>query len=65
MSRRVSEDATFLRIIRLAEEDASSKAPVPWLADRAGGIFVPCVIGLALATFACWLLAGAPARAST
>ena len=26
-------------------------------------IIVPCVIGLALATFACWLLAGAPARA--
>ena len=55
---RVGEDTTFSRIIRLVEEAASSKAPVSRLVDRVSGIFVPCVIGLALVTFACWLLAG-------
>lgn len=55
---RVGEDTAFSRIIRLVEEAASSKAPVSRLVDRVSSIFVPCVIGLSLLTFAGWLLAG-------
>ena len=42
----------------LVEQAQSGKAPVQRLADRVSAVFVPIVIGLALATLAGWLLAG-------
>ncbi len=43
------------QMLRLMEEAQSSKAPMQQLADRVSGIFVPVVLGLALATFLLWV----------
>lgn len=56
---KVGGDTTIAQIIRLVEEASSSKAPIARLADKISGIFVPTVIGIALVTFAAWLLGGA------
>lgn len=51
-------EATVLgQITRMVEQAQSSRAPMERLADRASAIFVPVVLGLALITFAVWLLA--------
>lgn len=55
---KVGEDTTLSQIIRLVEEASSSKAPIARLVDKIAGIFVPVVMGIALITFAVWLLAG-------
>ncbi len=56
---RVGDDTTFSQIIRLVEEASSSKAPIAKIADKIAGVFVPTVMGIALATAAAWLFAGA------
>jgi len=51
-------DATLLAgVVRLVAEAQGSKAPIQRLADQVSGVFVPIVIGIALATFvfAWWL----------
>lgn len=55
---RVGEDTTLQKIIRLVSEAGASKAPIAKLADRISGVFVPIVMGIALVTFAVWMLAG-------
>ena len=55
---RVGNDTALAQIARLVTEAQSGKAPVQRLADRVSGVFVPVVIGLALATLAFWLLRG-------
>ena len=55
---RVGEDTTLAQIIRLVEDASSSKAPIAKLADKISGVFVPVVIGIALAASIGWLLAG-------
>jgi Cu+-exporting ATPase len=51
-------EATMLaQITRMVEQAQSSRAPMERLADRASAIFVPVVLGLALITFAAWILA--------
>ncbi|MDQ1733317.1 MAG: P-type Cu+ transporter, partial [Pseudonocardiales bacterium] len=55
---RVGADTELARIARLVEEAQSGKAEAQRLADRVSAIFVPTVIGLALATFAGWLIFG-------
>ena len=57
----VGADTALAQIARLVTEAQSGKAPVQRLADRISAVFVPIVIGLALATLAFWLLAGAGA----
>jgi P-type Cu+ transporter len=52
----VGADTRLAHIIRLVEEAQGSKAPVQALADRIAAVFVPVVIGIALATFVGWLL---------
>ena len=54
----VGEDTTLARIIALVEEASNSKAPIAKLADKISGVFVPIVIGIAILTFAGWLIAG-------
>lgn len=54
----VGDDTTIAQIIALVEEASSSKAPIAALADKVAGVFVPVVMGIALATFALWLLSG-------
>ena len=58
-ARAVGEDSTLARMIRLVENAQAGKPAVQRLADRVSAIFVPAVIGLAVLTFAGWLLAGA------
>ncbi len=55
---KVGQDTTLAQMIRLVEEAGSSKAPISRLADKVSGVFVPVVIGIALLTFAIWMLAG-------
>ena len=52
-------DTQLARIARLVAEAQNGKAAVQRLADRVSGVFVPIVIGLAVATLGFWLGAGA------
>ena len=56
---RVGEDTSLSRVIRLLEDAASSKAPIARIADRVSAVFVPCVMGISLVTFAVWMIATA------
>jgi len=55
---RVGSDTALAQIARLVTDAQSGKAPVQRLADRVSGVFVPVVIGLAVATLGFWLGAG-------
>ncbi|HZO06662.1 MAG TPA: heavy metal translocating P-type ATPase [Solirubrobacterales bacterium] len=55
---RVGADTALAQIARLVSDAQNGKAPVQRLADRISGVFVPAVIGLAVATLAFWLGAG-------
>ena len=52
------DDTTLSQIIRMVGDAAATKAPIAKTADRAAGIFVPAVIGIAVVTAAVWLLLG-------
>lgn len=54
----IGKDTTLAKIISFVEEAQSKKAPISKIADRIAGIFVPTVIGIALFTSLCWLIAG-------
>lgn len=56
---RVGADTQLAHIARLVEQAQTGKANVQRLADRISAVFVPIVIGLAVLTWAGWLLAGA------
>ncbi|MGD9244593.1 MAG: heavy metal translocating P-type ATPase [Desulfobacterales bacterium] len=50
----VGKETVLAQIIRLVQEAQGSKAPIQSLADRVAAVFVPTVIGIALATFGLW-----------
>jgi P-type Cu+ transporter len=52
----VGADSVLARIVRLMREAQRSRAPIQQLADRASAVFVPVVMGLALLTFAAWVI---------
>jgi P-type Cu+ transporter len=56
---RVGSDTALAQIARLVAEAQRGKAPVQRLADRVASVFVPIVIGVAVATLGFWLGAGA------
>ena len=58
---RVGADTALAQIARLVSDAQSGKAPVQRLADRVSAVFVPVVIGLAVATLGFWLGNGAGA----
>ena len=54
----IGRDTLLAGIIRLVAQAQGSKAPVQHLADKVAGVFVPAVLAVALATFACWFYLG-------
>ncbi len=57
---KVGKETALAQIIKLVEDAQGSKAPIQKLADQVSAIFVPIVIGIALATFAGWYFFGPP-----
>ncbi len=49
------EDSTLSRIIAMVEESQGSRPAAARLADLVSGVFVQCVLGIALLTFIIWL----------
>jgi Cu+-exporting ATPase len=61
---RVGKDTALAQIVRMVQEAQGSKAPVQKLVDQVSSVFVPIVIGIALATFfVWWLVTGDPVQA--
>ncbi|MBM4438109.1 MAG: copper-translocating P-type ATPase [Actinobacteria bacterium] len=59
---RVGRATVLAQILRLVEAAQTSKAPVQKLADWVTARFVPAVLVVALAAFACWLALGPEPR---
>lgn len=55
---RVGADTTLSQIIRFVEDAQGKKAPISKMADRVAGVFVPIVIGIAIATAIIWAVLG-------
>ncbi|WP_276088191.1 heavy metal translocating P-type ATPase [Pedobacter sp. JY14-1] len=55
---KVGKDTMLAHIIKMVQDAQGSKAPVQKLVDKIAGIFVPVVIGIALLSFALWVVLG-------
>lgn len=55
---RVGKDTTISQIIRMVSDAAATKAPIAKIADKVSGVFVPVVVGIAVITFAIWMIVG-------
>ena len=55
---KVGKDTLLAHIIKTVEQAQGSKAPVQNLVDKIAGIFVPVVMGIALLSFALWMILG-------
>ena len=53
---KVGRDTVLAQILRMVSEAQDNKAPIQKLADTVSGIFVPVVLGIALATAVGWYL---------
>jgi Cu+-exporting ATPase len=53
---RVGEDTILAKIIELVKKARSEKPEIQRLGDKVSAVFVPVVIGIALITFASWML---------
>ncbi|MGQ0465244.1 MAG: heavy metal translocating P-type ATPase [Sporichthyaceae bacterium] len=63
-AHRVGADTQLAQIAHLVEQAQTGKAAVQRLADTVSGVFVPLVIGLAVATLGFWLGNGSGAAAA-
>lgn len=52
----IGAETTLARIIRMVESAQAAKAPIQRIVDRVSAVFVPVVLGIALATFLGWAL---------
>ena len=50
----IGAETTLSRIIRMVESAQAAKAPIQRIVDRVSAVFVPVVLGIALATFLGW-----------
>ncbi len=57
---RVGADTFLAQVVRMVREAQATRVPVQAWADRVTAVFVPIVLGLAVLTFAVWLLAQGP-----
>ncbi len=55
---KVGGDTTLSQIIKLVEEASNSKVSIARLADKVSGIFVPCVIIIAILATIFWMVNG-------
>jgi len=53
---KIGQDTVLAQIVHMVSEAQSNKAPIQKLADQVSGIFVPVVLGIALATAVGWYL---------
>jgi len=61
-AKRVGADTLLAQIVDMVANAQRSRAPIQKLADSVAGIFVPVVVGIALAAFVAWAIWGpAPA----
>ncbi|MBO7303387.1 MAG: heavy metal translocating P-type ATPase [Clostridia bacterium] len=56
-AEKIGEETSLLRIIRLLEDAASSKAPISRIADKVSSVFVPSVIAISVLTAIIWIVA--------
>ena len=56
---KVGRETALAQIIKLVEQAQGSKAPIQRIVDQVSAYFVPAVTGLAVLTWAVWLLADA------
>ncbi len=55
---KIGKDTVLAQIIKMVQEAQGSKAPIQRYADKIASIFVPIVIGIAVLTFAIWIMLG-------
>lgn len=53
---KVGKETFLSQVIRMVEEAQGSKVPIQEMADRITAIFVPVILGLAVLTWAAWML---------
>lgn len=54
---KVGDDTGFHKIIEMVMNASDSKAPIARIADKVSGVFVPCIMAIALVVFAGWMIA--------
>lgn len=53
---KVGDDTAIASVIKMVEYASATKAPIAKVADRVSGVFVPVVMGIAILTFAVWMI---------
>lgn len=55
-AEKVGAETMLAQIIRMVQDAQGSKAPVQKLVDKIAAVFVPVIIGIAIISFALWLM---------
>ena len=63
-ANRIGSDTQLAQMARLVEDAQNGKAQAQRLADKISGVFVPIVIGLAVATLGFWIATGGSVAAA-